>query len=562
MSFERFIDKESQESNAPRPPIYDSRGEVISKIKKRAVSDLVIVGGGIHGACLARLAAFNGLKVVLLERDDYASGTSSRSSKMAHGGLRYLGMYDFRQVMEGIKSREELFEVAQHMVKPARFLIPIGKEQRFFKYQLGVGLHLYDWMVRNKERKHMWIPSERLAPEIFGEKSRDLAGCYSYTDGILNDARLVIENIIAARQEGALCLNHARVDSLQKGRDDIMTVGWTDVLSGEKYESRAGIVVNCAGPWVPHVGRIRTASVSDQVRYSQGVHLIFDKPWNHPALFLPLEQKNQYYFVWPHFAGTMVGTTEREVDALVNDPQPTEGEVEELLARLRRDLPHAGLDRSTLHYSFAGVRTLPLRGKGGSTLQLSRKHIWSFNNGVLNLLGGKLTTSSWTAYEGLKMVFKLAKLHREPVSLQDRILPGSAAYKISVEEFRRIADETKVPLQVRERAISRLGSRVRLIEESPQKMQVLGGTLLEGEVDVALDIEQAETLEDLVRRRLDLEYLAGHGLNIFPDLRRILSQKRPGLDFAREEERYRLRLANLRKVMGLAEQAQVEQRSA
>jgi len=298
------------------------------------------------------------------------------------------------------------------------------------------------------------------------------------------------------------------------------------------------------------IGRVTPGALSKRVRYSRGAHLLFDKKWTDPALFLPLEEKARYYFVWPHFAGTLVGTTETEVTTLDDDPTPTEDEIERVLARLKKDLPGSGLDRSNLSYCFAGVRTLPLRRSGENTGRLSRKHIWSYSNGMLSLLGGKFTTARWTVFEGLKKIYKLTRVKKEPVTLVGRILPGAGMYKESVEKFRRRASASGVGSEAVEGAIRRLGSRVRFISENDKAMEELpGGSVLRGEIDLIIDMEQAETLEDIMRRRTGLEYLSGNGLDVVDEIAGILGEKRPALDVEAEIKHYRARIKRLRELM-------------
>jgi glycerol-3-phosphate dehydrogenase len=377
-----------------------------------------------------------------------------------------------------------------------------------------------------------------------------IKGAFRYFDGLMRDTRLVIENIMAARQEGALCLNYARVDSTSSLNFGKVDIGWTDVLTQTHHELSAGIVVNCAGPWVANVGRITPSELASNIRFSQGSHLLFDKKWEGPALFLPLAEKNRYYWVWPHFAGTLVGTTEREISAVPDDPQPTPDEIEEILARLARDVPGSGLDRSSLHYAFAGVRTLPLRKKSGrdSVAQLSRRHIWAYSGGVLHLIGGKFTTAAWTAFEGLRTVFKLSSLSQVPVSLKGRPLPGAAMYEESVEEFNRQAIASGVPEILRIRAIARLGSLVRFLLKEKDFLEPIAGTVLRGEVVLALKLEQAENVEDLMRRRLELEYLPGHGMEALPEIVSLLQQK-PAAQTVEQGRKYEERISKLEELL-------------
>src|SRR5690606_5320934 len=149
-------------------------------------------------------------------------------------------------------------------------------------------------------------------------------------------------------------------------------------------------------PWAPYLGRLTAGEFEGALRYSVGAHLLFDVPWPGPAVLLPLPERGRYYFVWPHAAGTMVGTTELEIVRPISDPLPETRDVEELLARVERDLPGSGLKRDRLHYCFAGVRALPARGASRrSSAALSRRHRWVNRNGVLSLFGGKFTSAAW-----------------------------------------------------------------------------------------------------------------------------------------------------------------------
>jgi len=534
-----------------------TRPEVIQSIKKKNFCDVLVVGGGIHGACVAHLAAFNGLKTILLEREDYASCTSSRSSKMAHGGLRYLELFDFAQVLEGIKAREDLFQTAKHIVKPHDFFIPIAKNQKFLKLKLALGLKVYDFFVKNKDRKHKWWALEEIEarPDLKYIKdisTLDLEGGFIYCDGIMDDAQLVMENIIAARQEGAECLNYAEVLSFNIKNSGGVMVGWLDKLTNTHHETFAGIVINCAGPWVASLGRLGESAINNKIAnkisFSQGSHLLFNKPWQGPALFLPMPDKARYYFVWPHFAGTLVGTTERPITNPISDPLPTKDEIDEILARLKKDLPGSGLDPSSLHYCYAGIRTLPLRGKSADLARISRKHIWSYSSGVLSLLGGKFTTASWTAYEGLKKAFSLTDVRRKIVPLRGRNLPGTGLVEAAFKDFQQISNKNGILKESQEFALRRFGSRLRFLRKDDD-YRVISGKLLQGELMLAFDIEQTEKLEDLMRRRLGLEYHADYGLDVLDEIIDYAKRARPNVDWDREKSLYKERIESIKKLI-------------
>lgn len=523
-----------------------SRGTVLKALRAVDVFDIVVVGGGIHGAAVARFAAASGLKVALLERDDYASATSSRSSKMAHGGLRYLELFDFEQVLEGIKAREEMFEYLSNLVRPAQFLIPVPKGKWFFKLKLGIGLQIYDLLVRKRERRHRWIPREALSFPGFHKDRRDLMGCFLYTDGIMSDSRLVIDTILAARRAGAICLNYCEVTSVTRDRTTgISVVRAIDSRTQADLSLRARLVINCAGPWASSLAE-KLGAETKSSRFSRGSHIIFSKPWTGPSLFLPLEGKARYYFVWPHPAGTLVGTTEREVSELELDPTPSADEIEEILGRLAKDIPDAGLTRETACYAFAGVRTLPIRSSTPRSAEISRKHIWDHSNGVLTLLGGKYTTASWTAIEGVAQAADLLGHPLSKSTLRSRAdlkeLPSSHSNEEGLA-WNRTLESQRVAREVRERLIRRYGKR--LSESYLDRATGEDEKIIALETAIALDTEQVETLEDLMRRRLELEYLDGHGERFLPVIKEVFAALRPDIMFDQQAAEYRQRMRRI-----------------
>jgi glycerol-3-phosphate dehydrogenase len=469
--------------------------------------DVVIIGGGIHGATLAHICAVSGIKTLLLEKIDFAFGTSSRSSKMAHGGLRYLELFDFQQVFEGIKAREKLFDDFPYLVRPHRFAVPVLRGDWWFRLKLSIGLHLYDLMTKKKERKHSWIPKTDLTTTGFSGTNLSLEGCFLYTDGLMHDARLVIERILSAKEAGATCLNYASVTTITNESAHAL-VEWQDVKSGQQHSIKAQMVFNCAGPWAPFLHDIHPRDENFPVRYSRGVHLLFKERWQGPSLFLPMEGKARYYWIWPHPAGTMVGTTEAETDNIDEDPAPTEAEIEEVLMRLKKDLPDGSLTVDTLHYAFAGVRTLPLReAKGAKTAQLSRKHIWKTTRRVRTLYGGKFTTAEWTAYEAAEMA--AAELNR-PLAPANTLAP--AVNDTAIEQWKNEAKSTGISAERIALLLGRYGYRTPDVFSKPSDFQALTPEVLEGEVRFAVETEQAASISDVMRRRLELEYLPGGGL--------------------------------------------------
>lgn len=538
-------------SSSPLHPDVVCRGDVLKALSSSEPFDMVVVGGGIHGAAAARLAAGLGFRVALLEKADYAAATSSRSSKMAHGGLRYLELFDFEQVFEGIKAREEMFERIGHLVKPADFLIPVPKHAWWFRTKLSIGLSLYDLLVKRGARRHRWIPRRKLNYPGFHADRANLMGCFLYTDGIMSDARVVFENILGARRYGAYCLNYCEVTSVQRDENDLMTLFVRDCKGAREFSVRAKVVLNCAGPWASSVAQSLGAE-GHPLKFSRGSHIIFNTKWTGPSLFLPMPGKARYYFVWPHPAGTLVGTTEREVSGLELDPVPSGDEIEEILSRLQKDIPDAGLTRENAVYCFAGIRTLPTRGKSSSSSVLSRKHVWTQSRGIINLFGGKYTTASWTALEGVKAAAKYLGREITNRGLKTRPdlkeLPGSmrGAEESLVRE--RLAYEG-ISTGDQERLVGRYGRRL-------MQQGICSGTsgnverIVEEEVSLALQVEQAESLEDVLRRRLELEYTEDHGERYMRIIREVFSRLRPDIDFDKELSMYRERMKRVSHILG------------
>lgn len=530
------------------------REEVISKLRRKRWCDVLVVGGGIHGACVARLAAFNNLSTVLLERNDYGQETSSRSSKMAHGGLRYLATADVRQVYEGLAARDEWYRVAGHLVTPTQFFAPVQRGAWRYRSMLRAGLTLYDFLTIPRRgwkgwHSHHWTLAAKVDPDLRNGLGSNLLGGFTYSDGVMQDGRLVLETILAARQEGALCLNYAEVLSVGARPQGGAVVGWTDRLTNQHYELSAGAVINCAGPWAPFVGRVNASAGTGLVRYSRGTHLLFSRPWPHPALLLPLPERGRYYFVWPHWAGTLVGTTEQEVPSPEFAPEPREAEVQELMSQLQRDIPGAHFTRDQIHYGYTGIRTIPVRQSSGTLSAgisaLSRRHIWRRQGSILTLLGGKFTSAMWTAYEGLRMAYDGAQLKSRPYPLANRPLPGFAQYETRVQEFTKNAQARGVPDNLMRSAIRRWGGLTYLFENE-EWFHPVAGRVLWGELMLSTSLFQGVTLHDLLRQRLELEMERDHGLSVLPEIEAYLLSQGAVQDLVRSAgQSYREEMARL-----------------
>ena len=533
------------------------RRQSLDRLTYKGQADILVIGGGIHGASFAHQAALNGFDTILLERDDYAQGTSSRSSKMAHGGLRYLEQFDLRQVFEGVKAREKLFKSANHICSPQKFLMPLQKDKKWQKFKVGLGLKLYDFFLTSPDRRHAWVDSEDPEFNPLGSRREQFDGGYVYYDGFVQDARLVLDTILAARQEGALCLNHVEVTEVKPQKGHRLLVKWIDKITDRSSEIEVGAVVNCAGAWVSDIGTNRSLrSLRSRVRFSQGSHILFSKPWKGTSLILPLKEPGRYYFVWPYHGGTLVGTTEREILLPQKDPVPSQDEINEIFARLEQDLPDSGLNRDSAYYCYAGIRVLPTEKKafGVATSQISRRHRWFFHQGVLSLIGGKLTTAHRTTEEGLAIVRKLAEIEEKVVRAIERPLPGAGDLNTALSQFRSQCAKLNIDEKLVETSISRLGLKVNTFicpDGDASWLQPIGTICLRGELEFALRAEQAETLGDIMERRLSLESRPGYGIEALSEILALFKEHRPDADIEAQETAFLAKINTIKSLLGV-----------
>jgi glycerol-3-phosphate dehydrogenase len=517
------------------------RAKLIEYLRTSPKFDMIVIGGGIHGAAAAQCAALAELRVLLLERSDFASETSSRSSKMLHGGFRYLQYLDIRQVIEGVRARERYFDIAPHLARPARFLLPVHKASWWHKFPLSIGFGIYDLFIRDKSRSYSWKNVDQCLSTKVPVQKEGLQGAFEFCDGLTNDALLTLETIEAAKDEGAIALNYVGVEHLAP-HGNMTAITWRDSLTGEQGKVYAGAVCNTAGPHAPFISGACDREARLSTRYSRGVHLVFSTPWPFPSLLLPMGAFGRYYFVWPHPAGTLVGTTEKECQAPEFDPKPTVQEAEEILQRLSTDLPHSGLNKTTLTHAFCGLRTMVARGEG-QTSALSRRHKWVQNGSIFTLLGGKLTTAIWTAMEGIQKILKQSGSNARAPDISRRPLPGANATAYA-EEFIAEGAELKVPEEILKNTFARLGGRVRYLMEM-RNWHHTYGPVLEGEVRLAFERDQACAVEDIMRRRIGLEFRSDHGIPALVSMSNLLEEYIPKATLAAQVSAYKARMAEL-----------------
>ena len=355
--------------------------------------DLLIVGGGITGAGVALDAASRGMKVGLVERNDFASGTSSKSSKLVHGGLRYLEQRELRLVREASTERELLNRLAPHLVQPAPFVIPVSNRWR--RAMFGVGLWTYDALASFKNIKvHRYLDiaeTERLIPPLPKGK---LQGGFMFYDNKTDDVRLVMEVLIQARRYGAAVVNHSPLTHLESG-EEMCSAQIADTIGDERFEVRAKKVVVAAGVWSDSVESLTGGATGEpRLRPSKGIHLVFRKetlPMADAAAFIPDAEGKRMLFVIPWLDSVLVGTTDTDYEGSIDAPTVDEHDRSYCLDAVNGAF-ETSLTESDIAGAFAGLRPL-VKGKAGATADLSRRHaLYDIAPGVVGITGGKLTT--------------------------------------------------------------------------------------------------------------------------------------------------------------------------
>ena len=365
------------------------RASALSALEGR-VFDLAVIGGGITGAGVARDAAMRGLSVALVEAEDFASGTSSRSSKMIHGGLRYLAMGDLALVREAASERKIVQAIAPHLARETPFVMPARTAATIAKLRAGLWTFEKLGGVPRSRRHEVW-DAEELARREPAVRSQDLAGAVVYPEYLTDDARLTLANVRSAAAHGAVCLNHARATAIvvENGQARGLDIGDS---GGRGVRLAARQIVNAAGPWVDAIRALEAQGAAPRLKLSRGVHLVFDRrriPVERTVI-LPASDRRSVFAV-PRGGAAYLGTTDTFHEPADLWPPVTAEDVDYLLAAANRGLALAPLTARDVVATWSGVRPL-VAEDGKSASDVSRKdEMWEGPAGVLAIGGGKLT---------------------------------------------------------------------------------------------------------------------------------------------------------------------------
>jgi D-erythritol 1-phosphate dehydrogenase len=367
------------------------------------IFDLFIIGGGINGAGVARDAAGRGLSVVLCEKGDLAEGTSSRSGKLVHGGLRYLEYYEFRLVREALTEREVLLQAAPHIIWPMRFVLPHSPQDRP-AWLVRLGLFLYDHLGGRKKLPGTRSLDLRQAPEGAALQEKYTKG-FEYSDCWVDDARLVVLNAVAAAELGAKILTRTAAVTARR-ENGLWAITTANKTSGEKRSFKARCLINCAGPWVTDViARVVGSNSARSVRLVKGSHIIVPKFWAGSNAYLVQNHDKRVIFINPYEGDkALIGTTDIPYDGRAEDVTADEFEIEYLIAAVNRYFKTRLLRENVLH-AYSGVRPLFDDGKGNPSA-VTRDYVFDVDETggapLLNVFGGKITTFRELSERGLQ----------------------------------------------------------------------------------------------------------------------------------------------------------------
>jgi glycerol-3-phosphate dehydrogenase len=513
--------------------------------------DLIVIGGGIIGTGIARDASLRGVKTLLIEKEDFGYGTTSRSSRLIHGGLRYLRLFEFHLVWQDLHEREVLLKIASHLVHPFPFIIPITS--LYYQIALSIGVRLYDVMASGKSMPSHQHLSRREAlemePEL--ENLKDFRGAILYYDCQAPfTERLGIENVLSAAEHGATIINHAQLTGFLRNGTDVCGIEVLDCLSGEACRVKARLVVNAAGHWVDCVRDLLRGGPASIVRRTKGIHLLTPKLSQKAlVLFSPVDRR--LFFVMPWLDYTLIGTTDTDYSGNLDAVCAEEKDVAYLLQGTRQVFPK--LRSQDILYTFAGLRSLAYIG-GEKPSDITREHKVLDHKqrdgieGLVSVLGGKITAYRTVARDVVDMVCRKLGL-KATCTTAEVTLPGAPA--VPQEKVAKMAKESGLSVETVRHLADLYGSRFSQVLELVRCDKRGGQPLCPHCLDVLAQVEHsvkeegALTVSDFLLRRSAVGLGACQGLDaaetVAKEMGRLLEWSKT--EQQRQVEAYRAHVA-------------------
>jgi len=505
---------------------------------QRTTYDLLVIGGGINGAAIAHLAAKRGMKVALLEKGDFASGTSSKSTKLIHGGIRYLENLEVDLVYESLRERHIQLTVAPHLVKPLPFVIPVYEGDKRPLWMMQLGVFLYDLLAgryRVKPRKN--LTREEVIQLEPGIEQKGLKGGVLYYDAQMDDARLCLENVLMAAQYGAHVANYVKAvffvkengrvtgvrardlleEQVRSGTGPLSLQGPVPIKNGHEFQVRAKRVICAAGPWTNELLRLDIPNAKKKVRTTKGIHVVYKGEISKHAILIGSQSDRRIFFVIPWMGNSLIGTTDTDYSASPDKVKVEQKDIDYLIRESRRVFPAIGFSLSKILATFAGLR--PLIRKGGSPSKVSRKHLfYASQSGVIFVVGGKYTTYRKVAedcmnrIQGSGSILALKKWCLTPLFLCppcDFSVYGSGAMSETADAA---AARSGLEREVVQSLMDFYGSRYKdvlaLIEKDPSLKEKVSENplVIKAQLVYSVETEMARTMEDITERRLSLVF--------------------------------------------------------
>ncbi len=488
--------------------------------------DLVIIGGGITGAGVARDAAQRGMSVALVEAQDFAQGTSSRSSKLVHGGIRYLENMEFKLVFEALSERTKLFEMAPHLVHPLRFMIPLYQGGRVGMGKMAMGMWLYDALSLFQAEMHERLDANESAERMPVLRQNGLLGSFVYSDAYMDDDRLVHETLRSANQYGARCANFvkaigAKFDTAGK----ITAVECEDLLSKKKFSLRGKHIVSCVGPWTDQVASTLVKNWKSILRPTKGVHLTFAKDRLPLSSAVVMAAEARIVFGIPRHEMVIVGTTDTDFNQSPEQVVTTPEDVDYLLGVVDDYFPQAKIRKEDIVASYAGVRPL-VKDISENEGKTSREHtIFTDEHQITYVAGGKYTTYRLMAQQIVEhslqyfSIEERVKFNRAQTAQPLNPLITLETMRLSEDLKGELLEKTKMSEKEVQLLVERHGGEaLELLKKYP------GMTYWQMEAQHAIDSTMCLHLKDFYSRRTPLILSrADHGLSQLREISQIFA---------------------------------------
>jgi glycerol-3-phosphate dehydrogenase len=500
--------------------------------------DAVVIGGGMAGAGVARDLALRGASVALFEKGDFASGTSSKSSKLIHGGLRYLELADFRLVRESLREKKTLERLAPHLVRPLPFLVPVYRGSKRGLITVRIGMWLYDLLTPGKQTERFRVipPVEALAlePSI---QAADLRGAgYYFDDLLLFPERLCLENALSAARHGARVHNYCEVEEVTRGPRGLDGVRVRDLLTGQVHTVRAPVIVNCAGPWVDRLRELAGVREAGArvLRTTKGIHCLLPRMTERAVYLSTVDDRMIFVIPWRQFS--MVGTTDTDFDGDPDRLWATREEVDYLLGAVRPALPDPRVALDQVVYTYAGVRPLAFE-EGASASKVSRDHkvvVEGAEGQFLSITGTKLTCFRSLAEEvGDRVMRALGR--RVPSRTAELTLDGldDEVGKIEARAWMDVSEEMATTGLSREtleilvetygRGFTRVLALLRKLPDGAERLCPRNAEIV-AQLHHAVREEMAVSLQDFLLRRTGIGQSPCLGLDCFEAVGRRMGE--------------------------------------